>query len=96
MVEVVKGYAGYERNTMQQLVEARGALGAAAGPRAAALANAAVSGALGPVFALAEAYPDLKANERYAQLQRDLATASRQVELRWEPEFEMAPALSHE
>jgi LemA protein len=73
LVEVVKGYAGYERQTMQQLVEARSALGAADGPRAAARANAAVSGALVPVFALAEAYPDLKANERYAQLQRDLA-----------------------
>jgi LemA protein len=73
LVEVVKGYASYERNTMQRLVEARCALGAAEGPRAAARANAAISGALGPVFALAEAYPDLKANERYAQLQRDLA-----------------------
>jgi LemA protein len=73
LVELVKGYASYERTTMQQLVEARGALGAAQSPGAAARANAAVSHALGPVFALAEAYPDLKANERYAQLQRDLA-----------------------
>jgi LemA protein len=73
LVDVVKGYASYERQTMERLVEARGALGAADGPRAAARADAAVSGALGPVFALAEAYPDLKANERYAQLQRDLA-----------------------
>jgi LemA protein len=73
LVDVVKGYASYERQTMQQLVEARSALGAADSPRSAARANAAVSGALVPVFALAEAYPDLKANERYAQLQRDLA-----------------------
>lgn len=73
LVEVVKGYAAYERGTMQQLVEARSALGAAAGAREAARANAALTGALGTLFALAEAYPDLKANERFAQLQRDLA-----------------------
>src|SRR5439155_23563685 len=62
LVEVVKGYAAYERGTLQQITEARGALASAAGPRAAAQANAALSGALGTFFALAEAYPDLKAS----------------------------------
>jgi LemA protein len=73
LVETVKGYAAYERGTMTKIVEARGLLGAAAGPRAAALANASLTGALQTFFALAEAYPDLKANQRYAQLQADLA-----------------------
>jgi LemA protein len=79
LVEVVKGYAAYERGTMQQLVEARSALGVATGARSAAAANAALTGALGAVFALAEAYPDLRANERYAQLQRDLTDTENNI-----------------
>src|SRR5688572_17927755 len=62
LVESVKGYAAYERDTMQKVVEARGALGMAAGPRAAAQANDTLTGALRTLFAVAEAYPDLKAN----------------------------------
>jgi LemA protein len=79
LVETVKGYASYERGTLQQLTEARSAMGAAAGPRAAAAANAALSGALASVFAVAEAYPDLKANARFAQLQADLADTENKV-----------------
>lgn len=79
LVEVVKGYASYERGTLQQIVEARGALSAAAGPRAAAQANAALTGALGTFFALAEAYPDLKASQRYGQLQADLADTENKI-----------------
>lgn len=79
LVEVVKGYAGFERDTMTRVIEARGALGSAVGVRAAAAANAALTGALGTFFALAEAYPDLKANERYAQLQADLADTENKV-----------------
>jgi LemA protein len=73
LVEVVKGYAGYERGTLERVVAARGKANAAATPGAAAAASAELSGALQNFFAVAEAYPDLKANERYAQLQRDLA-----------------------
>ncbi len=73
LVEAVKGYAAYERGTMAKIVEARGALGAAAGPGAAARANEDLSAALRTFFALAEAYPDLKASQRFAQLQADLA-----------------------
>jgi LemA protein len=79
LVEVVKGYAAYERETMKKIVEARGALGSAAGPREAAQANADLTGALGNFFALAEAYPDLKANARYAQLQADLSDTENQI-----------------
>jgi LemA protein len=73
LVETVKSYADYERGTMQRVAEARGALAAASGPAAAGQADAALTGALQHFFAVAEAYPDLKASERFAQLQRDLA-----------------------
>lgn len=73
LVEVVKGYAGHERETLSGVVDARGALGAADGPRAAASANDHLSGALGRLFALAEAYPDLKADQQFASFQADLA-----------------------
>jgi LemA protein len=73
LVEVVKGYAAFERETLARVVEARRALGDAAGPAAAARANADLTGALHTVFAVAEAYPDLKTSERFAALQRDLA-----------------------
>ncbi|MEZ5318822.1 MAG: LemA family protein [Vicinamibacterales bacterium] len=73
LVETVRGYADYERQTLQRIVEARGALGAATGPRDAAQANDDLSGAIRAVFALAEAYPDLKASDRFGQLQKDLA-----------------------
>jgi len=73
LVETVKGYAAYERGTMTKVVEARSLLGSANGPREAARANADLTGALQTFFAVAEAYPDLKANQRYAQLQTDLA-----------------------
>ncbi|MGE4068836.1 MAG: LemA family protein [Vicinamibacterales bacterium] len=79
LVEAVKGYAEYERGTLTKLVEARGALGTAQGPAAAARANAELSGALQTFFAVAEAYPDLKATERFAALQADLADTENKV-----------------
>ena len=79
LVETVKGYAAYERETLKKLTDARSALGAASGPRAAATADAALTASLGTFFALAEAYPDLKANERFAQLQRDLADTENKI-----------------
>jgi LemA protein len=79
LVEVVKGYAGHERDTLTRVMEARGALGTAAGPRAAAGANDDLSGALGRLFALAEAYPDLKADTQFARLQTELATTEDNV-----------------
>jgi len=79
LVEAVKGYAEYERGTMTRIAEARGALGAAAGPRAAAQANDTLTGALQSFFAVAEAYPALKASERFAQLQTDLADTENKI-----------------
>jgi LemA protein len=79
LVEAVKGYAEYERETLRRITEARGVLGAAPGPGAAARADADLTGALRTFFAVAEAYPDLKANERFAQLQRDLADTENKI-----------------
>ena len=79
LVESVKGYAAYERETLRKVTEARGALSSAAGPRDAARANDDLSGALRSFFAVAEAYPDLKANERFAQLQSDLADTENKI-----------------
>ncbi|MGE0704884.1 MAG: LemA family protein [Vicinamibacterales bacterium] len=72
LVEAVRAYAEYERDTLERITEARGSLRAAQGPSAAARADAELSAALGHLFAVAEAYPDLKASERFAQLQADL------------------------
>ena len=79
LIETVKGYAGYERETLTKVMEARGRLAAATGPRAAGEANAALTTALGSFFAVAEAYPDLKASERFGQLQADLADTENKI-----------------
>ncbi len=75
LVETVKGYATFERTTLTGVT----AVDSAAGPRAAAQANNALSGALQSLFAVAEAYPELKANERFAQLQTDLADTENKI-----------------
>jgi LemA protein len=77
LVEVVK--AAYERETITKVVEARRALESAGGPGAAARASADLSGALHSIFALAEAYPELRASERFAQLQADLADTENKI-----------------
>jgi LemA protein len=73
LVETVRGYAGHERGTLGTVIEARNAAMAAKGPAAQAAAENALSGALRQVFALAEAYPNLKANSNFQQLQTSLA-----------------------
>src|SRR5512147_1267689 len=72
LVAVVKGHAGYEKGTLESVVEARNRAVGAAGPAAAGEAEAALAGSVRQVFALAEAYPDLKAGESYLALQRNL------------------------
>jgi LemA protein len=79
LVESVKGYADYERGTMTRVVEARSRLDAATHPAAAARANDNLSGALETFFALVENYPDLKASERFAQLQADLTDTENKI-----------------
>jgi LemA protein len=72
VVETVKGYAAHERGTLDQVVRARGAAVSAQTPEARAQAENQLSGALRQLFALAESYPDLKANENFRDLQSSL------------------------
>ena len=73
LVETVKGYAGHERGTLESVTQARAALQSAGNPAEAAQANNMLTGALRSLFAVAEAYPDLKANQNFLSLQEDLA-----------------------
>ena len=72
LVETVKGYAAHERGTLDEVVKARNAAMTAQGPGQQAAAENMLSGALRQLFALSEAYPDLKANANFQQLQAQL------------------------
>jgi LemA protein len=72
LVETVKGYAAHERGTLEAVTQARNAAVAAQGPAQQAAAENMLSGALRQLFALSEAYPDLKANTNFQQLQAEL------------------------
>jgi LemA protein len=69
----VKGYATHERGTLEAVVQARTAAVNAQSQDAKVAAENQLSGALGKLFALAEAYPDLKANTNFLQLQSELS-----------------------
>jgi LemA protein len=73
LVETVKGYATHERSTLEAVTSARAAALGAQGPVAQAEADNMLTGALKSLFAVAEAYPDLKANASFLQLQDELA-----------------------
>src|SRR5262245_58277132 len=73
LVETVKGYAAHERGTLEEVVRARNVAMASQGPAQQAAAENMLSGALRQMFALAESYPDLKANQNFQQLQRELS-----------------------
>jgi LemA protein len=79
LVETVKGYAAHERQTLDAVVAARNAAAQAAGPQASAAADTLLTGALRQLFALAEAYPDLKANQNFLDLQRELADIENKI-----------------
>src|ERR1700729_2071818 len=72
LVETVKGYASHERGTLEAVIQARNAAMGAQGPQAQAAAEQQLSGTLGRLIALSEAYPDLKANTNFQQLQAQL------------------------
>ena len=72
VVETVKGYAKHEKETFQMVTEARSASMGAKTVKQAAEAEKEMQGALGRIFALAEAYPELKANENFVKLQSQL------------------------
>lgn len=72
LVETVKGYAAHEKQIFENVAAARAGLMNAQGPAAAAQADNMLTQALGRLFAVAEAYPDLKANTNFLELQREL------------------------
>src|SRR3990172_3820012 len=79
LVETVKGYAAHERGTLDEVVRARNAAITAQGPAAQAAAETMLSGALRQLFALAEAYPNLKANANFQQLQGELTDLENKI-----------------
>src|SRR5207249_9346855 len=72
LVETVRGYAAHERGVFDEVTRARTALQQAGSPASAAQADAGLTAALGRLFAVAEAYPDLKASENFRELQDEL------------------------
>jgi len=72
VVETVKGYASHEKSTLENVIKARNAAMSAQGPAAKAEAENILTGALRQLFALAEAYPQLRAVESFTQLQNTL------------------------
>jgi LemA protein len=80
LVETVKGYAGHERETLQRVTDARGAAISATGPQARAAAEGELSQALGRLLAVSEAYPDLKANQNFLELQRELTATEDRIQ----------------
>jgi len=79
LVETVKGYAAHERGTLEAVVKARQQCIDASGVRSQAAAENMLTGALRQLFALAEAYPDLKANQNFSQLQEELASTENKI-----------------
>jgi LemA protein len=73
LVETVKGYATHEKATLEAVIVARGKAMGATTPADAAAAEGQLSGALKSLFALGEAYPDLKANTNFQTLQHELS-----------------------
>jgi LemA protein len=73
LVETVRGYARHEKETLERVVRARNQAVAAASTAAKSTAEDALTRSIQGLFALAEAYPDLKANESFLGLQRDLS-----------------------
>ena len=73
LVETVKGYASHERGTLEAVIQARNVAMTASGPADQAQAENMITGALKSVFALSEAYPDLKANTNFLSLQEELS-----------------------
>ncbi len=79
LVETVKGYASHEKETLDAVITARNAAQSAHGPAAQGQAEGMLGAALGKLFALAEAYPDLKANTNFLELQRELSDVENKI-----------------
>jgi LemA protein len=80
LVETVKGYAAHERQTLEAVIQARNtAIAAPDTPHAQAEADNLLTGALRQLFAVSEAYPDLKANQNFLALQEELTATEGRV-----------------
>jgi len=79
LVNTVKGYAKHEKGTFEDVIKARNMAVAADTPAGSAAAEGMLTQALGKLFALAEAYPDLKANTNFLQLQDQLADIENKI-----------------
>ena len=79
LVETVKGYASHERETLEQVVQARQQGIDATSVGEQGRAENMITGALRQLFALSEAYPDLKANQNFLQLQEELASTENKI-----------------
>jgi LemA protein len=80
LVETVKGYAAHERGTLEDVMKARSAaMAGGQGPAQQAQSEGALSAALGRLFAVAEAYPDLKANQNFLSLQEELTSTEDRI-----------------
>jgi LemA protein len=81
LVSTVKGYAAHEKGTLEEVIRLRGLAQNAHGVGETAQAQGLLGAALGKLFALAENYPDLKANANFAQLQASLGEIEEQIQL---------------
>src|SRR4029078_5013150 len=79
LVETVKGYAAHERGTFEAVTEARANAQRAQGPADTAAGGGVPGQALGRLFAVAEAYPELQADENFRQLQSELAETENRI-----------------
>jgi LemA protein len=79
LVEAVKGYASHERGTFEEVTQARTAAQQAQGVEEQAKAENMLTAAIGRLFAVAEAYPELRATENFQQLQAQLADVEQNI-----------------
>jgi LemA protein len=80
LVETVKGYAAHERQTLENVTNARNTAVAATGPEAQAQAENQLTGALRQLFAVAENYPDLKASQNFLELQNEITDTEDKIQ----------------
>ena len=79
LVETVKGYAGHEKSTLENVVQARAAAVSAQSVPERARAESGLSGALGRLMLVVEQYPDLKANQNFLALQEELTSTENKI-----------------
>jgi len=79
LVETVKGYAKFEQKVLTEVTKARTAILSAKTPKEAAAGDNMLAGALKTIFAVAEAYPTLKANESFLKIQEELSSTENKV-----------------